>query len=213
MSDELKPCPFCGATHYQHEGTAAGELWFSCQGCGATGPVSTNAEGDDYSKAQEQWNTRPIEDALFSKLETVSATLHREIETNQEWERQYNHRIKLDQAEEDALRAELAAVKAERDAANKIIEDGNPTYVKQINDLTDELSRVTAERDALLASRWIPVEDSLPVVSEIVDVLEVCGDWSRTLNLCQYVREDRGYWWSNNLYCRIKDVTHWKHIP
>ena len=75
MSDELKPCPFCGSIEYQHEGTTAGELWFSCQGCGAHTPISTHATEDDYTEAIKLANTRPLEDALLAELERLKRLL------------------------------------------------------------------------------------------------------------------------------------------
>lgn len=77
--EPMKPCPFCGSTHYQHEGTDAGELWFSCQGCGACGPVSTNTEGDDYSEAQEKWNKRFTEDKILAEFAEYAKYPHPKI--------------------------------------------------------------------------------------------------------------------------------------
>lgn len=72
--NELKPCPFCGSDHYQHEGNSdGGELWFSCQNCGAYSPVSTNTDGDDYSETVAKWNTRPLEDALRAEIATLKS--------------------------------------------------------------------------------------------------------------------------------------------
>ena len=86
MSDELKPCPFCGKRVKHHPCNtfrAASEFgfpdwWIICE-CGIRTPI---ARGEEYTQgygttdteleAKEMlnklWNSRPIEDALRSKL-------------------------------------------------------------------------------------------------------------------------------------------------
>jgi len=66
----LKPCPFCGmdnaiVSHAPREGLP----WLVlCPDCGAR---SSNDLGE--SGAIEQWNTRPIEDALLEACEAILA--------------------------------------------------------------------------------------------------------------------------------------------
>ena len=71
MSDELKPCPFCG-----HGGRVSilrgtgGEISFEvgCEGgCGMHSYHLLNEEERD--EQVRIWNTRPIEDALRAKWE------------------------------------------------------------------------------------------------------------------------------------------------
>lgn len=52
MSEELKPCPFCGGKALLHERSQAPEAWVYCR-CGGAGPMS---ETDDGAKAK--WNQR-----------------------------------------------------------------------------------------------------------------------------------------------------------
>jgi Lar family restriction alleviation protein len=81
MSDELKPCPFCGKSasiKVNHSvGGMGGEGWLVwCDTCGAEGTWDLGKSG-----AIESWNTRPLEDAFRDALEKVSRALRREIET------------------------------------------------------------------------------------------------------------------------------------
>lgn len=63
MSDELKPCPFCGGEpQWQwHSGDA---LWIECTSCGAIGPQHENSTGENQDETLSAWNTRT--DAGFS---------------------------------------------------------------------------------------------------------------------------------------------------
>jgi hypothetical protein len=65
MSDELKPCPFCGEKAeirvkqwIDGEGYPDKLVWVECPDCGDT-------------HRPDNWNTRPIEDALRAELETA----------------------------------------------------------------------------------------------------------------------------------------------
>ena len=64
MSDELKPCPFCGSKAVRSEIHYAGPELFSCSNpdcdLGATNYMDT------FASDSESWNHRPIEDALRS---------------------------------------------------------------------------------------------------------------------------------------------------
>lgn len=59
MSEELKPCPFCGESKaITTEETLANGLWASlCDRCGACGPVC-----EDKLVAIQQWNERKASD-------------------------------------------------------------------------------------------------------------------------------------------------------
>lgn len=52
MSEELKPCPFCAGTRIDDNDAG-------CVTCGA------------FADSIEAWNTRPIEDALNAKIDTL----------------------------------------------------------------------------------------------------------------------------------------------
>lgn len=60
MSEELKPCPFCGSTapFFMTERELAAGRGFSweCILCGACGPV-----GNTHEKAMEGWSRRATE--------------------------------------------------------------------------------------------------------------------------------------------------------
>jgi len=66
MTEELKPCPFCGSTDLVVRELYAGEypspVVVKCYNCGACGPT-----GDYESPAERAWNSRAA-DALESRL-------------------------------------------------------------------------------------------------------------------------------------------------
>ena len=70
MSDDLKPCPFCGV------GASAEALvnfdgyhFVGCE-CGAEGPIA-----DDMDEARAAWNKRPGEEALHAEIERLTGLL------------------------------------------------------------------------------------------------------------------------------------------
>lgn len=79
MSDELKPCPFCGgaASIVRRDVEPQGDPWYGqkkedfplCQ-CGACLFDGSFHEGfyDPAERALKAWNSRPTEDALQAKL-------------------------------------------------------------------------------------------------------------------------------------------------
>ena len=63
MTDEIKPCPFCGGTNIQiEEGTSYRWRVAVCADCGAQAPEArvTSLEGIDADRgaAFREWNTR-----------------------------------------------------------------------------------------------------------------------------------------------------------
>lgn len=90
MSEELKPCPFCGSTDLyvvqaRIEEYHSVEPEISCKKCRYTIKLKeltiavdespeTNADWWDRGTAKK-WNTRPAEDALKEKLHSVKAAL------------------------------------------------------------------------------------------------------------------------------------------
>lgn len=62
MSEELKPCPFCGGDVINvHHGKET--YWAMCNGCTSEGAPRGSRAG-----AAESWNTRPVEDALNARI-------------------------------------------------------------------------------------------------------------------------------------------------
>ena len=66
MSNELKPCPFCGST----VGTKRKDNWVKCCDCSARGSQEL-----DRDTAHISWNNRPIEDALKARVEELEKLL------------------------------------------------------------------------------------------------------------------------------------------
>lgn len=67
--DELKPCPFCGGSAAVNIGPSI--VTVQCEKCG---------EEHDYAKHgdwRDDWNTRPIEDALRAQVEQLTAALEK----------------------------------------------------------------------------------------------------------------------------------------
>lgn len=69
MSEELKPCPFCGADEIEDWGEATWSRpakWMYCTCCHARGPraiMDRDEEGDAFmERVRAEWNARP-EDA------------------------------------------------------------------------------------------------------------------------------------------------------
>ena len=91
MSEKLKPCPFCGSEDYY---IAVTDNPFSydtystahCSECHATGPFVAESYLEDEPKptrdymeavAKEKWQTRPIEDALNTRIAELEAERER----------------------------------------------------------------------------------------------------------------------------------------
>ena len=71
MTDQLKPCPFCGSVRLETNGNSALEdLYLQCSDCTTTGPLCPNTTNLVFS-----WNDRPIEDDLQSRLTKAEAAL------------------------------------------------------------------------------------------------------------------------------------------
>ena len=70
MSDDLKPCPFCGGgAAAQARVNFVGYHYVGCE-CGAEGPASPSA--DD---ARSLWNTRPGEEELRAEVDPERISL------------------------------------------------------------------------------------------------------------------------------------------
>ena len=75
MTEELKPCPFCGGFKATIEPVfiesfSTPRFCVICSDCGADSQVDLGQSG-----AEECWNTRPIEDKLRAENERLRAIL------------------------------------------------------------------------------------------------------------------------------------------
>ena len=67
MSEELKPCPFCGETKLTIEDNQkVQDVHVLCNDCGA----KTSFDGIRYAVAS-RWNVRPVEHALQKRIEEL----------------------------------------------------------------------------------------------------------------------------------------------
>jgi hypothetical protein len=73
----LKPCPFCGETPPQPKANEARNKWLSIECC-CTGPeVRSGYEETGWEQdAADEWNKRPIEDALQKRIGELEAELY-----------------------------------------------------------------------------------------------------------------------------------------
>lgn len=80
MSEELKPCPFCGVTgdnlRYDHLHKEGCIRWLLDR----ASRTETKCPGELLRKA---WNTRPIEDALRAEIERLKIAL---IDEGRRWD-------------------------------------------------------------------------------------------------------------------------------
>lgn len=70
MSEELKPCPFCGENVWTIYAGCGEDHSVVCENCEAESPIAKSAED-----AVKEWNTRPAEDALKAEVERLRAEL------------------------------------------------------------------------------------------------------------------------------------------
>ena len=71
MSNELKPCPFCGGKDLEKEvidGIEGMIYRVSCPHCANTMPMTVDTSMEEAIRI---WNTRPAEDALKAELEDL----------------------------------------------------------------------------------------------------------------------------------------------
>lgn len=61
MSEQLKPCPFCGSECCYDFSWEINYCWYRCESCGAMGPEALYQEGESAENevsAAAQWNRR-----------------------------------------------------------------------------------------------------------------------------------------------------------
>ena len=86
MTDELLPCPFCGATDVT-VGVRLGDEYIVavCKNCEAFGP----SDDASYVLATMAWNRRPIEAALTTEIERLRealSLLRNSYQVHNDWE-------------------------------------------------------------------------------------------------------------------------------
>ncbi len=72
MTEELKPCPFCGSNKITIGYLEQPARYFitSCLNCGAHGPkIERHMASDEYTESMIQWNRRA--EAVVSKMEST----------------------------------------------------------------------------------------------------------------------------------------------
>jgi hypothetical protein len=63
MTEELKPCPFCGAkAHFEKD--SGGWEWVECESCGIQSNQSASLMDDCKPKLREEWNARVVDASL-----------------------------------------------------------------------------------------------------------------------------------------------------
>ena len=71
MSNELKPCPFCGGTNIFHIVKSPHEFAYGhryvCYSCMAKSPLCKSKD-----EATQKWNTRPVEDGFLNDNITLA---------------------------------------------------------------------------------------------------------------------------------------------
>ena len=61
MTQELKPCPFCGGEHIKLVDLSGWEAW--CEDCGACAGCTTNGDANTREQMIAAWNRRALESA------------------------------------------------------------------------------------------------------------------------------------------------------
>ncbi len=81
MSDDLKPCPFCGGNDIGSTATNKHSLAYVCTSCEARGPYAEGSglERRHWIDAAEKWNTRAQDEAAMRAGYEMAAKEAREI--------------------------------------------------------------------------------------------------------------------------------------
>ena len=127
MSNKLRPCPFCGKETAEVECDGA-FWWVKCQSCGASGHVYwfilNNGNARDI--VIDNWNTRPIEDALRLRIAELE-------ESDKHWAGNVKVCMQLIERYESDI-AELEA-ESERFTVHSDIERQDDKWIPEVQDV------------------------------------------------------------------------------
>ena len=70
MTEELKPCPFCGREPLRESAFDGTHLFVGCESCEISPGIS---DGGHAIALLSHWNTRPVEDALRARVAELEA--------------------------------------------------------------------------------------------------------------------------------------------
>ena len=195
MSEELRPCPFCGGTKIC---TEKGINLNYCDNCSAESNI-------------EHWNNRPIEDALNKRIAELEEQVWDLNLANEKLESAYfaDETIAPDGTLKPSVRKLLERLeKAETD------------YDMAKSHVTALLNRI-AKLEA--AQRWIPVGERLPDTKIVYDKFDVIvefeniknGGTTRCVELMSYDYRNKS--WNDDCgeygFYPVAGVTHWRERP
>lgn len=91
MTDELKPCPFCGSEWVlTHRPANGAQPHIICKGCNASGPYTAGMTEAQWKSA---WNTRAEDTALQQRVRELEEALQAICAPLQSWETHSRHSV------------------------------------------------------------------------------------------------------------------------
>lgn len=119
QSTNLKPCPFCGNEEYPPEQASRFEsnMFLTKVECGNCGATMESWNDTAILDTAPNWNTRPIEDALQTRIAALSTRVA-EFEAENKW-----------------LKAEYESLKAIAEEAGLIIDNANDEFRRELQSI------------------------------------------------------------------------------
>jgi hypothetical protein len=189
MSEELRPCPFCGGKTV----TSTFFDWEDLEYMAIEVNDSESIDGEVTCENErcingwylppEAWNTRPIEDALHARIAELEAE-------------------------------KCVLVDQQREVKNHLIDKN--LHIDSLYEEGYKLQQRIAELEA--AQRWIPVEERLPEFNKVVAVIDMSDKDSHLCNVYETailveVRGDTRFGFIGHSGWDSSDVTHWMPLP